>query len=83
LAELRRLKQPDRSDARVEDRRNRAEDLKSIKHGCSVGRDKTGREPLVQEAAAGGSQIHFTPEFAFGCPITMPSRMPMVITVAT
>ena len=35
----------------------------------------------MQEAAAGGSQIHFTPALAFGYPITMPSRMPMVTTV--
>jgi hypothetical protein len=40
------------------------------------------RKPLMQEAAAGGSQIHFTPALAFVCPITTPSRMPMVTTVA-
>ena len=33
------------------------------------------------EAAAGGSQIHFTPALAFAR-ITTPSRMPMVTTVA-
>ena len=48
-----------------------------------LGKDnKTSRNPLMQEAAAGGSQIHFTPALAFDCPITTPSRMPMVTTVA-
>jgi hypothetical protein len=37
--------------------------------------------PLMQEAAAGGSQIQFTPTLAFA-PITTPSRMQMVTTVA-
>jgi hypothetical protein len=50
--------------------------------GCSVGRKKTSRQPLMQEAAAGGSQIHFTPALAVVCPITIPSRIPMVTTVA-
>jgi hypothetical protein len=44
---------------------------------------ETSRKPLMQEAAAGGSQIHFTPALAFDRPITTPSRMPMVMTVAT
>jgi hypothetical protein len=26
-----------------------------------IGGNKTGRKPLMQEAAAGGGQIHFTP----------------------
>ena len=40
--------------------------------------NRTSREPLMQEAAAGGSQIHFKPALAFHCPITTPSRIPMV-----
>jgi hypothetical protein len=56
--------------------------LKSFDHGCSVARNKTSRKPLMQKPAAGGSQIHFTPALAFECPITTPSRMPMVTTVA-
>jgi hypothetical protein len=31
-----------------------------------------------KEAAAGGSQSHFTRALAFHCPITTPSRIPMV-----
>jgi hypothetical protein len=66
----------------IEDPQSRDEDLKRFAHGCSIGRNKTSRKPLMQEAAAGGSQIHFTPTLALNCPITTPSRMPMVTTVA-
>jgi hypothetical protein len=50
--------------------------------GCSVGRNKTSRKPLMKEAAAGGSQIHFAPALAFAPAITTPSRMATVTTVA-
>jgi hypothetical protein len=39
--------------------------LTCLEHGCSVGRNKTSRKPLMQEAAAGGFQksLHISAGF--------------------
>ena len=38
--------------------------------------------PAIRRLVQRGSRRYFTPALAFVCPITTPSRMPMVTTVA-